>query len=337
MERVGPHVGDLHQPDLARTPDHDAPFPLLGRLDRDDLRYRLRRAGKCGELAVEDAEGPRRVEVADQDRFRVVRPEEVLVVLAQLLGGDPLDVGAVSDGIPVIGMRQDGGPDDRLVQRDRGVVLADLVFVPDDRHLGLPLLVQNQRPAKPVGLDPHRQLQLVGRQCRVAVHPVVPRGHVGGAVVAACLVEHFLKRLVSVGAPEILGALVEEKVLEEVRGACVPGRLVPRSDVVHDLERDHRRRGIPREQDRHAVRPKAVLRDAAEGIHPFHVRRNPFPRLLLRSPPHAFARRRGGGGDRERQRQREEEGASQSAGKGSGRHGRSSFHAGVTRSGTGKW
>src|SRR5207249_8315740 len=71
---------------------------------------------------------------------------------------------SLHDALPIlIGMRQDGGPDDRLVQRDRGVVLADLVFVPDDRHLGLPLLVQNQRPAKPVGLDPHRQLQLVGR------------------------------------------------------------------------------------------------------------------------------------------------------------------------------
>ena len=166
------------------------------------------------ELAREHRECFGRVEVADENRRRIVGMEELLVVLAQLGGGHPLDVRAITDRRPVIGVGHDRRADHRFVERLGRVVLADLVFIAHDTHFGLALGIEQQRAAEAVRFDLHRQLDTVRRQGRVASHAIEPRGHVRGAEVCASFREHFLERRQAIRLAEVLGALVEEQVLE---------------------------------------------------------------------------------------------------------------------------
>src|SRR6185369_16493854 len=159
-----PQVRQRDEAGVALSLDDDAALAFLRRLRRDDLRNRPGGLREGAELAVEESERGVDVEVAGEDRLAVVGMEERAVVLAQLLGADALDVRAIAERVPVIGMRLDGGGDERLAQRSRRVVLADLVLVANDRHLGLALAVEDEGTLHAVGLDAHREIELVARQ-----------------------------------------------------------------------------------------------------------------------------------------------------------------------------
>ena len=177
--------------------------------------------------------------------------EERAVVLAQLLGADALDVGSIADRVPVVGMCLDGGADDRLLQRLRRVVLADLVLVADDRHLRLPLAVEDQRALHAVGLDAHRELEPVRGNRRVVVRPVVVRAGVEGRAVQE-------EGASDLAEPELLRAL-EEHVLEEMGHPGNASVLVARADSVPDAEADDRRAPHLLHQHGEAVRQHGLL------------------------------------------------------------------------------
>jgi hypothetical protein len=91
--------------------------------------------------------------------------------------------------------------------------------------------------------------------------------------VDAGLVQHFLKRLVALRPAEVLRRLVEDHVLEQMRGAGVARRLVPRADVVDDHEREDGAGVVRHQQDGHVVRFEPVLRHAGVRLDFLDVRR----------------------------------------------------------------
>ena len=102
MRRARAHVRERDERGVAGPLDDDAALALLHRLGRDDARDRRRRPGERAELRIEERQRAIDVEVAGEDRLAVVGMEERAVVLAQLVGGDALDVGAIADRLPVI-------------------------------------------------------------------------------------------------------------------------------------------------------------------------------------------------------------------------------------------
>ena len=176
-------------------------------------------------------------------------------------------------------MGHDGRADHRLQERLCRIVFPDLVLVAHDGHLGPALLVEDQAAAEPVRLDLHGQLEMARRQRRVAVHPVVPGGHVGIRT-STHRVEDVRNALVPVCLAEVHGAFGGKQVLQQVRGAGIAGPFVARPDVIHDHERDDRRRMVPCEIDRHAVGLQPVLRERAERCDEFDVRRERRRRRL---------------------------------------------------------
>jgi hypothetical protein len=226
MEGARAHVRDLDDAD-GSGPAHDhAALALLSRLLRDDLGNRMLRPRETTELLVEEAQRLRGVEVAHQDGFGIVRPEERLVVLAEARRGHALQIGAVPDGRPVVRVRGDGRGDHGLVEGAVRIVLPDLEFVHDHGHLRLALVVEEKRAPHAIRFDLHGERQPVRGERGESGHAVVPRGHVGTGGLGPRFVEDVLEGPVSLRAAEILGALVEQQVFQEVGASRVSGRLV---------------------------------------------------------------------------------------------------------------
>ena len=185
-----------------------------------------------------------RIDVSDDGEAgivrRVVLAEELLHVL-QLRG---LDVLVRTDDVAVVGMalRVERLDQPLVGQTIRPVLDALPAFVAD--HV---LLVGERRlvdfieqVAHAIGLEPQRQLKLIGGHGLEVVGAVV----IGGPVQIA--------RSGGLEQPDVrVGRHVlrtlKHHVLEQVRKPGTPGRLVGRADVVPEIHRHHRQACLPAE------------------------------------------------------------------------------------------
>ena len=115
------------------------------------------------------------LEVADHHRGRVVGVVEDVVELLQTGRRDALDVAPPPDRRVVVRVLAEGRRERVLVEDLEGGVLAALELVADDRHLRLPVLVPDERPAHTRGLDPDRHLEPRRGKRLVVIRPVEPR------------------------------------------------------------------------------------------------------------------------------------------------------------------
>jgi hypothetical protein len=129
----------------------------------------------------------------------------------------------------------------------RNVLVPLAPFVLDDLTLIVQGLLGERRhqPAHPVGLQPQRQLEVLRRHCLEVVRPVRVRGRVQRAAV-------------TLHEPHVLGLgdvhrTLEHEVLEEVREAGLPGRLMPGTHVVPEVDTDDRRGAVLAHDDAQAV------------------------------------------------------------------------------------
>jgi hypothetical protein len=112
-----------------------------------------------------------------------------------------------------------------------------------------------EQPPHPVAVEPQHQRQGVGRAGLVVVGAVLG----GGPVVVGA---RGLEEPVEVARRYVLRAH-EHDVLEQVREAGAAGALVPRPDVVPDVDRDDRHGTVLVHDDRETVRQREpLMRDA---------------------------------------------------------------------------
>ena len=225
--------------------------PHRPRHDRRDLAA----ARDLAEVALDQRQRPVRVEIAAEGQRRIVRGVPALEEAPHVVERRPADVLGAADRRPRV--RVPGG-----VQRGRDlerhaavgpvlVALAPLV----EHHVALVVELglrhRRQQEAHAIGLEPQRQLELVGGQ-RLEVQRAV-----GGRVAverAAGLADE----------PEVLVVAdvrraLEEHVLEEVREAALARFFARAADVVADVDRHHRIGAVGVQHDLEAVREHVLL------------------------------------------------------------------------------
>ena len=242
--------GDQHHRQGPRAPDGDAPLAALRGLDRVDLGRlgdRLDRA----EVLADQPERVGRRHVADDDRDRVAGTVVGPVVLIDGVSGHVLDVAPPADHRPAVRMSLEGRRHHGLPQEPPGAVLAPLQLAPHHGHLGVQVRLVDPAVHHPVGLDPHRELESVGRDRRVVVRPVVVRARVERGAVE----EQGPGDL----AEPVLPRALEEHVLEQVGDPGDPGVLVAGPGTVPDAEADDRRAPDLLDEHGEAVRQHGLL------------------------------------------------------------------------------
>ena len=219
----------------------DAALAVAGRLGRVQARQRARRLRDAAELARDDRQRGRRVELAGDHQHRVVRLVVGAVERAQALDVDALDVRARADdrlavGVPVVGRRLH-----LLPQHEQRVVLAALELVAHDRHLGVERLLADEGLRHALGLDLDRELEVLRRRGEglVVVRAVEARRAVHLHAAAAELLPQVLDRR----------RAEEQHVLEQVRHAGLAVVLVARADAVGDRDRRGRLARVGEEDD----------------------------------------------------------------------------------------
>ena len=192
----------------------------------------------------------RRVAGDDEDRVvrGVVGVEELLHVLerrrlelgeiaVEIVGVVPVRVRLLRQAEPLegaVGLVQDVDPD----------LFADHVLLVLERFRR-----DLQRP-HPVGLEPHRELERIGRHHLEVVRVVEPRRPVQRP--AVLVDDADVLELADVSRP------LKHHVLEQVRKTGPVPRLDAEPDAVHHLDHDHRRGVVLADDDAQAVRQLLV-------------------------------------------------------------------------------
>ena len=127
--------GEADDAQLAGPADDAAARALLLGLDGGEFRNRMRRARDGGEVLADGGESGGFGEVAGDGHGAVVRPVERVVEGAEFFHRHVLDVGAPADDRVVVGVGDEGGGPERLVERQHRGVFAVFEFVAHDCHL----------------------------------------------------------------------------------------------------------------------------------------------------------------------------------------------------------
>ena len=269
MEGTDRAPGQRRPRDLTHPPDEKSALSFLGRLHRVDLGDRARGRRNASKVPGDHFESRTLVEITDHERRRVIGMVEGVVELLQSLGRDAFDVAAPPDRRMVVRMLSKGGRERLLVEHLERRVLAALELVADDRHLRLPILVPQQRPAHARGLDPHGDLELVGGDRLVVVGAVKPGRRVEAS---AERFEHRRDRRPPVAV--VLRCPLEHQVLEQMSRAGVSDGFVAAPDVIDDRERHHGCDPILEQQEFQAVGAQAELAEARLFLDEVKRRRN---------------------------------------------------------------
>ncbi len=232
-------VEDVDARELHLVIDRIARF-FPGRHLRGRYLLSARPARDISEVALGQLDPPLGLEVTDQHQYRVVRrvvgPEEP----PHILQARRVEVLHETDRRVAIRVAlREGQPQHRLHGQPIGPVLIRLpALVLHDVTLVVQLLLGDRRLeiAHPIRFQPEPKLELVGRQRLEVVRPIEP----GAAVQRAAGILHVPEVRV---VRDMFGAL-EHQVLEQVREAGTPGTLVLGADVIHHVDRDHRRRVV---------------------------------------------------------------------------------------------
>ena len=142
-----------------------------------------------------------------------------------------------ADARPLVRMHEIGRRRDRVVEaaiRRRQHALA--IFLLDHRALGLEVALVDIEVGHALGLGPQQAFEVVRRHDLVVGRHVVGREGVVGAA-------HVLGQP-SDGLGLHVARALEHQVLEEMREAGAPLRIVLRADVVPDLHADRRARMV---------------------------------------------------------------------------------------------
>ena len=218
---------------------HHAALAGLRRLFGVHVGNRVRGAWQRAEGPLDRRERSLRIEIADDERGRVVRMIERVVEFAQPLGGHAFHVGAPADRRMMVRMLAEGGGHERGAEDARGVVVVALELVTHDGHLGAPVGVGDERAAHAIRFEFDRELQVLRRYGLEIVRAVDP----GGRVLRGPDLVHDVGEGAA-DAPVVGRRPLEEHVLEEVRGTGVAHRFVACAHVIDDEQRGHgRRRG----------------------------------------------------------------------------------------------
>ena len=212
-------------------------------------------SGRCGmraEVLLRQLHHLVRRRVAGDDEHGVVRRVVGVEELLHIVEVRRLELGEVAvEVVRVVPVRvrllRQAEPLEgavRLVEHVDADLFADHVLLVLQR-----LRRDLQRPHA-VGLEPHRQLERVGRHHLEVVRVIEARRSVQRAAV---LVDDA--DVLELG--DVLGAL-EHQVLEQVREAGAALRLDAEADAVHQLDDDDRRRVVLADDDAQAVRQLLV-------------------------------------------------------------------------------
>ena len=129
-----------------------------------------------------------------------------------------------------------------------------------DVALRVELLLRHrgQQLAHAIRLEPERELELVRRHRLEVVRALEPRRAVERAAGAL----HELEVLVRFD----VGRALKEHVLEQVREAGAPRRLVGRPDVIPEVHGDDRRRVVLGQRDEQPVRRAEMFRSECASV-----------------------------------------------------------------------
>lgn len=243
-------------------------------------------AGDGAEVPLDPGQRLLRVDVADDRQHRVVGRVVGAEEVPRVFEGGRVQVGHGADGRVVVrvplGVHESGQLLERRAVGHVVVALAPLVL--HDVPLVLHRLVVEGREerAHAVGLQPQRELQLVG-------------GHgleVVGALEARRTVERAARALDELEVPVAVHLLraLEHQVLEEVSQARTALDLVARADVVPEADRRDRGQMILGEHHAQAVGQPVLGRCQAAGGRPRRWPCDPWACTSLRSRCNANSR-----------------------------------------------
>ena len=223
----------------------------LRRLGRVRRRRWLGRRILAEELGDALAHGLR-VDVADDDEHGV----RGLVVLA--VEGDEVvapyrtHVALPADRVIAVGMREQRGVDDGIVQDRRGIVLVAVQLREHGPALGLDLLLREEQAPQSVGFDAQREVELVLRQ-RLEVGRLVDPGvavplaadagdagrHLRGREVLRCAEGHVLEVMREARAPILL--VTRARAIEHLNAHDGQAALLEHDQLEAVVQPGHRR------------------------------------------------------------------------------------------------
>jgi len=152
--------GKRHERRFAGALDDDAAFARLRRFLGIDIGNRVRRGRQRAKISFDRRERAFDVDLADDERRRVVRMIVRVVQPAQPFGRDAFDVGSPSDRRMVIGVLAKCRADERGVEHSPVVVVVAFEFVTHDRHLRTPVRLRDRRVTHAVRFQFDREVEI---------------------------------------------------------------------------------------------------------------------------------------------------------------------------------
>ena len=228
------------------------PLGGLRRLDDVHARNRLRRMRDAPEVLVDPGVGLRRIEIADDDQHRVVRPVVGRVKSDHVVERRRAQVLRIADHAATVRVHRVRFAIHQFVEHPVRLGQNALIVLADhDVALGVEVLLGDGQRAQAVGFGPQQRLEIVRRHDLVVVGDVVGGERV---VEPADVLGEPVDRL----GPGVLRPL-EHQVLEEVREARATRRIVLAADAIADVDRDRRDAMILHEQHAQAVGQASVV------------------------------------------------------------------------------
>ena len=261
MARMGYFIGDLHHAHFARAFHDDAARTRLRRLLGIYNRDWLRRTRDLAKVLFDQRQRRLRLEIADDRNGGVVRPIIRVVKLPQFRDRHFLDIRSPANRGMMIRMGNKGGGVDFLVEGRARIVLVPLEFIPHHGHLHLPVLFPQNQIAHPIGLELHREFQMIAREILVIIGAVEP----GSGIVDTTDLVHHRVEAAAVVRMEVFRAL-EHQMLEQMGRTRRPRHFMTRTNPIRDHEGQHRRRVVLEQQHVEIVDGHPVLGDTPKGL-----------------------------------------------------------------------
>ncbi len=229
---------------VAGALDHDATLAHLRRLLGIDLGQRARRTRQRSKAPFDRRASSLGIEIADDERGRVIGMIVRVVEFAQPFGRNAFDVRAPADRRMVVGVLAKRRRDQRRGEDAHRIVVVALQLVANDGHLRAPVDLGDRGVPHPVCFEFDREIEIAGGNALEIVGAVEPGRCVLGR---ADLVHDVGERAATL--PVVGGRPFEQHVLEQMRGARVADGFVTGSDMIEDQERGDRRRRLRHEDD----------------------------------------------------------------------------------------
>src|SRR5215471_12481001 len=218
-------IRDCEARDFRTPPDQDASLTTLGRFMQDH-RARLRAGWNGSEGTIDFLQNVRGVEIADNDKGRIVRMVVTAVVGLLAFDGGAFDILQPSDDRTAIGMDLVSRRFELLKKKAPWGIQTRLQFLDDNFLLRLELLRIECTAHHPVRFHVQSDFPSIGGKTEVVRRKIVRRKR----IVSPAILQ---SKKIDLALLETFGTF-EQHVLEEVGLACVAHFLVSGTDTIPD-------------------------------------------------------------------------------------------------------